>query len=74
MSSAHSVPPETAHALRADVTGLVFLPGDPGYGQARQAWQLRKRSCLPTLTSASSRSRSAMTRTMRSSPRTLSDL
>jgi len=40
MSSAHSVPAEAADALRADVTGLVFLPGDPGYDQARQAWQL----------------------------------
>lgn len=40
MSSAHSVPPEAAGSLRADVTGPVFVPGDPGYDQARQAWQL----------------------------------
>jgi FAD/FMN-containing dehydrogenase len=39
VSSAHSVPNEATDALRADVTGQVFVPGDPGYDQARQAWQ-----------------------------------
>jgi FAD/FMN-containing dehydrogenase len=40
MSSAHRVAREAADALRADVTGQVFIPGDPGYDQARQAWVL----------------------------------
>jgi len=40
MSNAHSVPPEATDALRADIAGQVFVPGDPGYDQARQAWQL----------------------------------
>ena len=40
MSSAHGVPPVAADALRSDVAGQVFVPGDPGYDQSRQAWQL----------------------------------
>jgi hypothetical protein len=40
MSAAHSVPPEATDALRADVAGQVFVPGDPGYDQARRAWTL----------------------------------
>src|SRR5215472_13412139 len=40
MSTAHSVTRRAADALRADVTGRVFLPGDLGYDQARQAWML----------------------------------
>jgi FAD/FMN-containing dehydrogenase len=40
MSSAHSVPPEAADALRAEVAGQVFVPADPGYDRARQAWTL----------------------------------
>jgi len=35
-----NVPAEAADALRADVTGRVFAPSDPGYEQARQAWNL----------------------------------
>jgi FAD/FMN-containing dehydrogenase len=40
VSSTHSVPPQAADALRADVAGQVYVPGDPGYDQARQAWVL----------------------------------
>ena len=40
MGSARSVPPAATDALRAAVTGHVFVPGDPGYDQARQAWTL----------------------------------
>jgi FAD/FMN-containing dehydrogenase len=40
MSTEHSVTREATDALRADVTGQVFVPGDPGYDQARQAWML----------------------------------
>jgi hypothetical protein len=40
MSTAHSVPPKATDALRADITGQVLVPGDPGYEQARQAWIL----------------------------------
>lgn len=40
MSSAHSVPNEATEALRAEVAGQVFVPGDPGYDRARQAWTL----------------------------------
>ena len=40
MSTAHSITRRAADALRADVTGRVFLPGDLGYDQARQAWML----------------------------------
>src|SRR5215469_321653 len=40
MSTARAVPPEATAALQADVTGDVFVPGDPGYDQARQAWML----------------------------------
>jgi hypothetical protein len=40
MSNMHSVPPEATDALRADVAGQVFVPGDPGYDRARQAWIL----------------------------------
>jgi FAD/FMN-containing dehydrogenase len=40
MGDTHSVPAEATDALRADVTGQVFVPGDPGYDQARQAWML----------------------------------
>jgi len=40
MSTANSVPPEATDALRADVTGRVFVPGDPGYDQARHGWLL----------------------------------
>jgi len=38
--SARSILPEAADALRARVTGQVFVPGEPGYEQARQAWIL----------------------------------
>jgi FAD binding domain len=31
---------EATEALRADVAGEVFVPGDPGYDQSRQAWML----------------------------------
>jgi hypothetical protein len=40
MSNARSVAPEATDALRADITGQVFVPGGPGYDQARQAWTL----------------------------------
>ena len=40
MRSARSVYPEATEALRADIAGQVFIPGDPSYDQARQAWQL----------------------------------
>jgi FAD/FMN-containing dehydrogenase len=40
MSSARSVPPEATDALRADVTGHVFVPDDSGFHQARQAFIL----------------------------------
>jgi FAD/FMN-containing dehydrogenase len=40
MSNMQSVAPEAAEALRADVTGQVFVPADPGYQQARQPWLL----------------------------------
>jgi FAD/FMN-containing dehydrogenase len=40
MSSAHSVPSEATDALRAEIAGAVFVPGDPGYDGARQAWTL----------------------------------
>jgi len=40
MSSARSVPPEATDALRAEVAGAVFVPADPGYNRARQAWTL----------------------------------
>jgi hypothetical protein len=38
MNTTHGVPAEATDALRADVTGRVFVPSDPGYEQARQAW------------------------------------
>src|SRR5262252_2113372 len=40
MSTAHSITRRAADALGADVTGRVFLSGDLGYDQARQAWML----------------------------------
>jgi FAD/FMN-containing dehydrogenase len=40
VSTAHNVPAAATDALRAGVTGRVFVPGDPGYDQARQAWTL----------------------------------
>src|SRR5215469_4733376 len=40
MSTVHSVTREATDGLRADVTGQVFVPGDLGYDQARQAWML----------------------------------
>jgi len=39
MSTAH-VAREAILALRADIAGGVFVPGDPGYDQARQTWTL----------------------------------
>ena len=44
MSSARSVPPEATDALRAEVAGAVFVPADPGYNRARQAWTWRART------------------------------
>jgi FAD/FMN-containing dehydrogenase len=38
--SARSISPEATDALRTEVTGQVFVPGQPGYDQARQAWTL----------------------------------
>ena len=31
---------QALEAVRAAITGKVFLPGEPGYDQARQAWNL----------------------------------
>jgi len=39
MSTAHMTR-EATRALRAGVAGEVFVPGDPGYDQARQTWML----------------------------------
>jgi FAD binding domain len=40
MSTADNVAREATEALRADVAGEVFVAGDPGYDQSRQAWML----------------------------------
>ena len=39
MSAAHNVAREAA-ALGTGIAGEVFVPGDPGYDQARQTWML----------------------------------
>ena len=40
MSTVHNVAREATEALRTGVAGEVFVPGDPGYDQARQTWML----------------------------------
>jgi FAD binding domain len=40
MSTPDAITSRTAQTLRAVITGEVFLPGDPGYDQARRAWNL----------------------------------
>jgi FAD/FMN-containing dehydrogenase len=40
MNTANAITSRTAWTLRAAIAGEVFLPGDPGYDQARQAWNL----------------------------------
>ena len=40
MSTANSVAREASDAVRADIHGDAFVPGDPGYDGARRAWAL----------------------------------
>jgi FAD/FMN-containing dehydrogenase len=40
MNTANAITSRTAGTLRAAIAGEVFLPGDPGYDQARRAWNL----------------------------------
>ena len=40
MNTANAITSRTAGMLRAAITGEAFPPGDPGYGQARRAWNL----------------------------------
>lgn len=40
MSTAHKVAREATEALRTGIRGEVFVPGEPGYDQSRQAWTL----------------------------------
>jgi FAD binding domain len=40
MNTANAITSRTAWTLRAAIAGEVFLPGDPGYDQARRAWNL----------------------------------
>ena len=40
MSASKSITDGTTRTLRAAITGEVFVPGDPGYDQARRAWNL----------------------------------
>jgi FAD/FMN-containing dehydrogenase len=40
MSTAHKVAREATEALRNGIRGDVFVPGEPGYDQSRQAWTL----------------------------------
>jgi FAD/FMN-containing dehydrogenase len=40
MSIAHNVDHEATEALRTGIAGKVFVPGDHGYDQARQTWNL----------------------------------
>ena len=40
MSTSHAVAYGSTQTLRAAIAGEVFVSGDPGYDQARQAWNL----------------------------------
>jgi FAD/FMN-containing dehydrogenase len=40
MSTSNVITNDTTQALRAAIAGEVFVPGDPGYDQARRAWNL----------------------------------
>jgi hypothetical protein len=40
MSTARNIARDATDTLRADVTGQVFIPGEPGYDRARRAWML----------------------------------
>jgi len=40
MRTSNAVAYGAAQTLRAALAGEVFVPGDPGYDQARQAWNL----------------------------------
>src|SRR5215469_15784049 len=40
MSTSNAVAYGAAQTLRAALAGEVFVPGDPGYDRARQAWNL----------------------------------
>jgi hypothetical protein len=40
MSTSNAVTYGTTQTLRAAIAGEVFVPGDPGYDQARRAWNL----------------------------------
>jgi len=40
MSTSDPITHGTTQTLRAAITGEVFVPGDPGYDQARRAWNL----------------------------------
>jgi hypothetical protein len=40
MNTSNLVTSRTAEALRTAITGNVFVPGDPGYDDARRAWNL----------------------------------
>ena len=40
MSTAHRIPSQATSALRAEIAGQAFVPGDLGYDRTRQAWQL----------------------------------
>src|SRR5215470_14556347 len=40
MSTSNAVAYGAAQTLRAAIAGEVFVPGDPGYDLARQAWNL----------------------------------
>ena len=40
MNTPNTTVPRTTGTLRAAITGQVFAPGEAGYDQARQAWNL----------------------------------
>src|SRR3984957_4338959 len=40
MTTPNSLSPDAIYALRSSIAGDVFVPGEPGYDHARQAWNL----------------------------------